>query len=85
MIRRSWIIPCLFAYVAVIARKFVEARRMTWSQGFLGDRRNSMVTAAYDVQTLPSRWLNAPDGGILGRDRHGSATRAAVAEALGTC
>jgi peroxiredoxin len=61
--------------------KFVASRNMAWTQGLLGESKES-VTQNYGVYAIPQIMLIGPDGKIMARDLRGSKIKEVVASAL---
>jgi hypothetical protein len=64
------------------AAKFVQARRIPWTQVLLGDAATNEVTRAYGVPGVPKMFLIGPDGRMIARELRGPAIQKAVAAAL---
>lgn len=67
---------------AATARKASQALGAGWNLARLDGRARADVTAAFNVETLPTLFLLDPDGRVLGRDLEGERVRAAIERAL---
>ena len=61
-------------------RKFVEAYKLSWPQGYLGP--DSPVAAAYGATAIPATFLIGPDGRVVARDLKGEQIQTAIENAL---
>lgn len=64
-------------------RKFVRARSIAWTQVFLADGWNDVVTQNYGVYSIPQICLIGPDGKIVATGLRGPKIKEVVAAALG--
>jgi thiol-disulfide isomerase/thioredoxin len=63
-------------------RKFVAARGIAWTQGFLDKQLKASVQQAYGFNAIPQVLLLGPDGKIVEKDLRGAAVQNAVESAL---
>lgn len=62
--------------------KFVKARDLKWTQGFLGDWAKDQVSLKYKVKEIPLMFLIDPQGKIIDKDDKAAHLRASIAKAL---
>jgi hypothetical protein len=63
-------------------RKFVAAKGIAWTQGFLDEKLKPSVQQAYGFTAIPQVLLVGPDGKIVEKDLRGATVQSAVASAL---
>src|SRR5689334_20275469 len=63
-------------------RRFMDARKFPWLQGWAGSLSESRMPRDFGVQGIPSIWLIGPDGKILLKDLEGDELAAAVKKQL---
>ncbi len=63
-------------------RKFMAAKGIAWTQGFLDEQLKASVQQAYGFNAIPQVLLVGPDGKIVEKDLRGATVQQAVATAL---
>ncbi len=63
-------------------RKALETHHSSWTQAWVPPDKATKLTAAFDVNSLPTVFLIDPDGRIVGRDLEGDRLKTSVRRAL---
>jgi len=63
-------------------RKFVNSKKIPWTQGFLGNSEESQVARDFNVEAIPAVFLIDPDGKLVAKELRGDKIKKAVAKAL---